>query len=151
MSQDAPEITTQQRFNRVHDDLDTIYTKARDTADRLQDAETARVRAERVIGVIAQSSTGNYEWCRRLCCAYLDDPSRSTEALLDAAANGVTEQEFVSRVREVLGCGPDTSMDVLLSHICCHKGEHSYWQGVALSNRNAVDVIQSAILSRSNP
>ena len=98
MSQDAPEITTQQRFNRIHDDLDAIYLKAQKTGDRLQDEGTARTKAENVISLIAHSTTGDYNWCRKVCQDFLGMPE-PIEPLL-AVRHRLTLQDHRVRVLE---------------------------------------------------
>ena len=39
---------------------------------RLQTEETCRVKAERVISIVAHSNTGDYDWCKSVCSDYLN-------------------------------------------------------------------------------
>lgn len=64
----TPHQTIIELCNRVQE----LAVQLDRTQSILQTEQVARVKAERVISLIAHSTTGNYDWCREVCQEYLE-------------------------------------------------------------------------------
>ena len=73
MSHGTPIETSDKDMLRVQsEELKRLHGLVESLRGRLQTEETCRVKAERVISLVAHSTTGDYDWCRVVCSDYLN-------------------------------------------------------------------------------